>query len=178
MAIFSNRCQVMELVATAIGMMPLVMTGTELMAEKPKPDLTFKKRAPTFYLIIAGKLFKGASLLLLACGVYRLAGADLSEAFDHLVRYLCILTRKTGFSPISAISSGQITPINVRWVATGTFLYSLFSLVEGLGLIFRAPWAGWLTIGESAFFIPIEIYELMRKVLVPNPPRARNFAAF
>jgi uncharacterized membrane protein (DUF2068 family) len=38
----------------------------------------------------------------------------------------------------------------------------LFSLVEGVGLIFRAPWAGWLAIGESAFFIPIEIYELAR----------------
>jgi uncharacterized membrane protein (DUF2068 family) len=33
--------------------------------------------------------------------------------------------------------------------------------VEGVGLIFRAPWAGWLAIGESAFFIPIEIFELV-----------------
>ena len=32
--------------------------------------------------------------------------------------------------------------------------------MEGVGLIFRAPWAGWLAIGESVFFIPIEIFEL------------------
>jgi uncharacterized membrane protein (DUF2068 family) len=50
----------------------------------------------------------------------------------------------------------------VRLVATGTLLYSLFALVEGVGLMFRVPWAGWLTIGESAFFIPIEIFELVR----------------
>ena len=50
----------------------------------------------------------------------------------------------------------------MRWWATGTLLYSLFSLVEGIGLIFRAPWAGWLAIGESAFFIPIEVRELVR----------------
>jgi uncharacterized membrane protein (DUF2068 family) len=34
--------------------------------------------------------------------------------------------------------------------------------VEGIGLMFRVPWAGWLAIGESAFFVPIEIYELNR----------------
>ena len=56
----------------------------------------------------------------------------------------------------------QITPANVIWVARGTVLYALFSLVEGVGLMFRVPWAGWLAIGESAFFIPIELYELMR----------------
>jgi uncharacterized membrane protein (DUF2068 family) len=54
-----------------------------------------------------------------------------------------------------------ITPANVRWVALGTFLYSLFALVEGVGLLYRISWAGWLTIGESAFFIPIEIRELV-----------------
>ena len=47
-------------------------------------------------------------------------------------------------------------------MAGGTLFYSLFSLVEGVGLIFRVSWAGWLAIGESAFFVPIEVYELVR----------------
>ena len=34
------------------------------------------------------------------------------------------------------------------------------AIVEGIGLMFRVSWAGWLAIGESAFFIPIEIYKL------------------
>jgi len=49
------------------------------------------------------------------------------------------------------------------WAAAGTLFYSLFSLVEGVGLMFRISWAGWLAIGESAFFIPIEVYELSRR---------------
>jgi uncharacterized membrane protein (DUF2068 family) len=49
----------------------------------------------------------------------------------------------------------------VLWAAAGTLAYSLFSLVEGIGLMFRVSWAGWLSIGESAFFIPIEVYELV-----------------
>jgi uncharacterized membrane protein (DUF2068 family) len=40
--------------------------------------------------------------------------------------------------------------------------------VEGVGLIFRISWAGYLAIGESAFFIPIEIFELVRR----RPPDA------
>lgn len=50
------------------------------------------------------------------------------------------------------------------WAAAGTLCYSLFSLVEGVGMIFRAGWACWLAIGESGFFIPIEVYELSRPV--------------
>jgi len=52
-------------------------------------------------------------------------------------------------------------------VALGTLIYSLFSLVEGVGLMFRISWAGWLAIGESAFFIPIEVYELVHKFTQP-----------
>ena len=31
----------------------------------------------------------------------------------------------------------------------------------------RASWAGWLAIGESVFFIPIEVYELVKKPSLP-----------
>jgi uncharacterized membrane protein (DUF2068 family) len=42
-------------------------------------------------------------------------------------------------------------------------------------LALRAKWAIWLTIGESAFFIPIEILELTRlhpRVEQPDDPAA------
>ena len=46
--------------------------------------------------------------------------------------------------------------------AWGAVILSLFPLVEGIGLMFRVSWAGWLAIGESAFFLPIEFYELVK----------------
>jgi len=61
-----------------------------------------------------------------------------------------------------ALQVGKITEAKVLWVAAGTMVYSLFSLVEGVGLIFRVSWAGWMAIGESAFFIPIEIHSLVQ----------------
>jgi uncharacterized membrane protein (DUF2068 family) len=58
---------------------------------------------------------------------------------------------------------GGLTEARVLWVAVGTLVYSVFSLVEGVGLMFRISWAGWLSIGESAFFIPIEIFEMVHR---------------
>jgi uncharacterized membrane protein (DUF2068 family) len=121
-----------------------------------------KKRAPTLYFIIVVKLVKGVLALLLAFGVYKLAGRDLGTIFDHVLRVIHLDPENRFLSDIGDKLDG-ITPANVRFVATGTFFYSLFSLVEGVGLIFRASWAGWLAIGESAFFIPIEIFELVHQ---------------
>ncbi len=128
-----------------------------------------QKRAPTFYLIIADKLIKGTLLLLLSFGVYRMVGVDLSALFDRMVHW-SHLDPEDRFLANLGDFIDQIKPANLRWIATGTMLYSLLSLTEGFGLIFRAPWANWLAIGESAFFIPIEIYELIHRSR-PNHPR-------
>jgi uncharacterized membrane protein (DUF2068 family) len=61
-----------------------------------------------------------------------------------------------------------VTPTNMRVVASGTMLYGLFLIVGGTGLAFRAKWAIWLAIGESVFFIPVEIFELIRR----RPPNS------
>lgn len=132
------------------------------MATETKSVKTVKKRAPTLYLIIAGKLIKGALALTLAFGVFKLAGQDLPDLFNKVLRWVHLDPENRFLSDI-ADKLDKITPANVRRVAIGTFLYSLFSLVEGIGLMFRARWAGWLAIGESVFFIPIELRELVHR---------------
>jgi len=122
---------------------------------------TTRQRAPTLYIIIGGKLLKGALLLLLALGVYNLSESNLPDQFLRLLEWLRIDPEKKFFSDLMR-RIAAITPANVIWLASGTLLYSLFSLVEGIGLFFRWRWAGYLAIGESAFFVPIEIFELMK----------------
>jgi uncharacterized membrane protein (DUF2068 family) len=133
------------------------------MSDQPQTDTTFvKKRAPTLYVIIAIKLFKGTLLLLLALGVYSLSDNNLPQEFRHLLKFFHLDPERRFFAEledkIAAVSEAKMI-----WVAGGTSFYSLFSLVEGVGLIFRVSWAGWLAIGESAFFIPIEVFELMKR---------------
>ena len=126
------------------------------------PTKFVKKRAPTLYVIIAIKLVKGVLLVLLALGVYSLSDNNLPEQFRQLLQFLHFDPEKKFFADLEA-SIALITPAKVLLVAGGAFLYSLFSLVEGVGLIFRVSWAGWLAIGESAFFIPIEVFELVHR---------------
>lgn len=121
-----------------------------------------KKRAPTLYAIIAIKLVKGLVLLLIGLGVYTLADNNLNEDYRSLLTWVHADPERQFFSHLAEVVK-TITPENIYWVATGTALYSLFSLIEGIGLIFRVGWAGWMAITESAFFVPIEVYELMHR---------------
>ena len=131
------------------------------MTENAQTPKTPKERAPTLYFIVAIKLIKGGALLLLALGVLSLANKDLSDVFDQFLRWVHLDPERSFFQGIGDWLD-TITPANVRWVASGTFLCGCYLIVLGLGLAFRAKWAIWLAIGESAFFIPIEIFELVR----------------
>jgi uncharacterized membrane protein (DUF2068 family) len=124
-------------------------------------ELAVKRRAPTLYAIAAIKLIKGSLLLLLALGVYSLSDNNLPEEFRSLLKFLHLDPEQKFFADLAA-RIGRITPANVYWVAAGTAFYSLFSLVEGVGLTFRISWAGWMAISESGFFIPIEVYDLVK----------------
>jgi uncharacterized membrane protein (DUF2068 family) len=134
------------------------------------------KRAPTLYFIIAIKLIKGVLLLLLALSIFSLANKDLPDLFNRFLQWVHLDPERRFFQQIGD-RLDTITPANMRVVASGTFLYSLFLLVGGTGLAFRAKWAIWLAIGESAFFIPIEIFELVRRRLpnMPDQPRPELF---
>ncbi len=132
------------------------------MAEKSKSPVS-KKRAPTLYFIVAIKLVKGVTLLLAAAGIFSLAGQDLSGLFDQFIRWIHLDPENRFFNNFSDWLD-TINPTSMRIMATGTLLYGLFLLVGGTGLAFRAKWAIWLAIGESAFFIPIEVYELIRRL--------------
>ena len=128
------------------------------------PDDTqpVKRRAPTLYAIIAIKLVKGLLFVLLSVVAYTLSDNDLPAEFRNLLHFLRVNPERKFFADLG-LQIGKLTEANVLWVAAATLFYSLFSLVEGVGLIARISWACWLAIGESAFFIPIEVYELIRK---------------
>src|SRR5215471_10846225 len=125
-----------------------------------------KKRAPTLYAIITLKLLKGLLFVALAIVAYTLSDNDLPAEYKNLLHHLRVNPERKFWADLAA-RVGEITESTMLRAAAGTLVYSLFSLVEGVGLMFRVSWAGWMAIGESAFFIPIEVYEL-----VHNDPQA------
>ncbi len=133
-----------------------------LVAPAPKP-----KRAPTLYAIVVFKLIKGAAALALAIGAINLTDNNLPEDFRNLLAFLHIDPEKRFFLDM-ADRVAEITPTNLKWLAAGSVVYGLFMLLQAGGLVMRVSWIVWLVIGESAFFVPIEVFELVRKHVV-NP---------
>ncbi len=126
------------------------------------PTTFQKKRAPTLYFIIAIKLLKGSLFVGLAIVAYALSDNNLPAEYQKWLHILRLNPEKRFWTEL-ALKVGSLTEARVVWVAVGTLVYSLFSLVEGVGLVFRVSWAGWLAISESAFFIPIEVFELVHR---------------
>jgi uncharacterized membrane protein (DUF2068 family) len=125
------------------------------------------KKAPTLYFIAGLKIFKGLLLLTAGIWVYTLAGKDLPEIFDKFLGWFHLDPENRFFASISDWL-GDVRPANERKFALVFFVYGLFLAASGTGLAMRATWAIWLAIGESAFFIPIEIYEIVKRRL-PQP---------
>jgi len=133
----------------------------ESVGSVPPVDRHVKNRAAGLYTIIAVKLGKSLLLFGVALGIYSLMGDDLRSEFERFLRWVRLDPEHKFFAALGE-NLRAVTPSNIRWIASGTLLYGLLLLVESVGLMFRVFWAGWLAIGETAFFVPIEIYELMR----------------
>jgi len=124
-----------------------------------------QQRALTLYAIITIKLAKAALFLALALGFYALSDNDLNWEYNYLLHAAHIDGSRKFFIDLAA-KIAQIKETDVLWVAAGTLLYGLMSLVEGVGLFLRFTWAGWLAILESALLIPVEVIELGRSFSV------------
>ena len=124
---------------------------------EPKP-----KRAPTLYVIIGFKLLKGTVALLLALKMHQLSEDQLPEQYQKLLQFLHINPERKFFTDL-ADRVADITQANLEWVVVGSMVYSCFMLLQATGLIFRLGWIVWLVIAESAFFVPLEVYELVHK---------------
>lgn len=119
------------------------------------------QRAPTLYGIVTFKVVRGVILLMIALKGFTLVGEDLRPHFDAAVHRLR-LDPETEFFDRLGNRIDEITPGNVGWAATGALLYGLLSFSEGVGLALRARWARLLVVAESGFFIPLEVYALIK----------------
>jgi uncharacterized membrane protein (DUF2068 family) len=125
-----------------------------------QPPVKVKQRAPTLYAIIGFKLFKAILLLVAAFAMYVMRDVNFHEEFQRMQMELGLPA--TGFVAEAGNLLQGISPDMIRLFVVGMLLYGAFSLVEGIGLMFRAAWAGWMVIAESAVFVPLEGWEMAK----------------
>lgn len=122
---------------------------------------------PGLRLIAAFKLFKGLVLFAVGIGAVKLLHKDLAfevERWADIFRvdpnnhYIHLLLER--FSVLD--------PRKLRELSVGTFFYSALLLTEGLGLLSGQRWAEYFTIIATSSFIPLEVYELTKRVSSPR----------
>ena len=115
------------------------------------------------YLIAAFKIFKGLALLAVGIGALKLLHRDSAKVAGHWIDLLRV-------DPDNHYIHKLIEKIHLmdsrklKEISAGTFFYSALLLTEGIGLALRKRWAEYLTVFVTASLIPLEIYELSRKL--------------
>ena len=134
------------------------------MATKAKAKAkAVRKTTATLLLIALFKLIKGILLLAVGIGALKLLHRDVAQTVGHWVDILRVDPDNRIIHRILARVL-TVTPAQLRAASAGTFVYAGLLLTEGLGLLFRKRWAEYFTIVTTAGLIPIEVYELSRRV--------------
>jgi uncharacterized membrane protein (DUF2068 family) len=121
------------------------------------------KRSITLLLIALFKLAKGILLLIVGFGALRLLHRDVALTVDHWVDILRVDPDNRYIHRLLTHILA-VTPAQLKAASAGTFFYAGLLLTEGIGLLFRKPWAEYFTIITTAALIPLEVYELVHRL--------------
>lgn len=128
-----------------------------------------KKRAGTASasggerLIAAFKLLKGLVLLAVGIGVIKLLHKDVALEVERWADIFRVDPNNRYFHRLLA----KVLTLDLRKLrelSVGTFFYSAMDLTEGAGLLLGKRWAEYVTIITTSSFVPLEIYEVARKM--------------
>ena len=117
------------------------------------------------WLIAAFKLLKAAGLIAVGIGALNLLHKDVAAVVEHWVNVFRV-DPHNHYIDLLLTKLAVLDDRRLKEFSIGTFIYAGIFLVEGIGLAFRKRWAEYLTILTTASFLPLEIYELVRRVSI------------
>jgi len=120
-----------------------------------------------FGLFIIGFLKLGKGLLLLAFGisVLKLVNRDIDAVFYEIISKLHIDAENRFIQKVLAHLS-LISNHTLEAIGAVSIVFAALLLIEGFGLVFERLWAEYLTVAETAIFIPFELFEITRHCTV------------
>lgn len=136
--------------------------------EQARPGQTehtpVKRHKDTGLFIIAiFKLVKGTLLLAVGIGALTLLHKDVAAIANHWIDQLRVDPNNRHIQAL-LVKLGLVNARKLEELSIGTFFYSGLLLTEGTGLLLRKHWAEYFTIIVTASFIPMEIYEIARRL--------------
>lgn len=116
-------------------------------------------------VIAAFKLLKACALIALGVGALRLLHKDLAAIVEHWINMFQV-DPHNHFINLLLTKLSKLDDHRLKELSIGTFIYAGIFLVEGMGLALQKRWAEYFTIITTSSLLPIEIYELARRVTV------------
>jgi uncharacterized membrane protein (DUF2068 family) len=114
-------------------------------------------------LIAAFKLFKGLVLFAVGIGAIKLLHKDVASEVESWADLFRVDPDNLYFQHLLEKFS-VLDDHKLRQLSVGTFFYSALLLTEGIGLLLAKRWAEYFTIIVTSSFIPLEIYEITKRV--------------
>jgi uncharacterized membrane protein (DUF2068 family) len=114
-------------------------------------------------LIAAFKLIKGLALIAVGIGALRLLHRDVAAVVEHWVNVFRV-DPHNHFINLLLAKLSILDDRRLKELSIGTFIYAGIFLIEGVGLALRKRWAEYFTIITTSSLLPIEIYELAKRV--------------
>ena len=116
-------------------------------------------------VIAALKLLKACSLIGLGLGALKLLHKDVAAIVEHWIAVFQV-DPHNHFINLFLAKLSNLDDRQLKELSAGTFLYAGIFLVGGVGLALQRLWAEYFTIIETSSLLPIEIYELARRVSI------------
>jgi uncharacterized membrane protein (DUF2068 family) len=114
-------------------------------------------------IIAAFKLLKALALIAVGIGALKLLHKDTAAIVEHWVNVFRVDPHNHFINQLldklSILDDRRLKELSI-----GTFIYAGVFLVEGVGLALKKRWAEYFTIITTSSFLPIEIYEVARRV--------------
>ena len=115
------------------------------------------------FLIAVFKLIKGLLLVAAGIGALKLLHKDIGAVVQSAIEVLRV-DPDNRYVHTLLIRILSVNDRTLKEISAGTFAYAAIFLMEGIGLVLRKRWAQYLTIIVTTSFLPLEVYELARRI--------------
>ena len=114
-------------------------------------------------VIASFEAIKGIAILLLGFGLLSLIHQDIPYVIENLIGDLD-LNPASKLVRVIVAQSSNFTDHRLVLFALLCYAYAGLRLSEAFGLWYGKHWAEWLAIGSGGIYLPLEMYELIRRV--------------
>jgi uncharacterized membrane protein (DUF2068 family) len=114
-------------------------------------------------LIAVFKLVKGLLLVTAGIGALKLLHKDVGQVVQSAIDVLRV-DPDNRFIHSFMVRTLAVNDRTLKEISAGTFAYAAIFLTEGTGLLLRKRWAQYFTIIVTTSFLPLEVYELARRI--------------